>query len=212
MHLAARAPIDMPANASPCWGRGRPTEDRFAAAGVKFRQARPPGQLQVDARHSWAPATSSLTSRGTLKRSTCWLVYDGVRYINTSLEVGSIGDIENKSPYERSLYSRQMRVRLLNRLNSHSKPSPTAIMDHGANPARQPFTSRRWHIATTLLEQGGPMAWCRQEGARSGRRRREPGRGRCRFSQAGARSSTSRSVTRRCRAERDERVREHMVD
>ena len=91
-----------------------------------------------------------------------WCGEHNVRYLNTSLEEWDpYGDIENKSPYERSLYSRQMRIRLLKaRLNSRGKPSPTAIIDHGANPGLvSHFTKRALlEIATTMLESGLPAA------------------------------------------------------
>ncbi len=55
-----------------------------------------------------------------------WCGEHDVHYINTSLEEWDpYGDIENKSPYERSLYSRQMRIRLLkDRLNSRRQAKP----------------------------------------------------------------------------------------
>jgi homospermidine synthase len=143
----------------------RPKIEDSLKAGVNFKRDRltqenyasmlgalvGPGDIIIDL--SWNVETFDLLA---------WCAEHGVRYINTSLEEWDpYGDIENKSPYERSLYSRQMRVRLLkNRLNSQSKPSPTAIMDHGANPGLvSHFTKRALlDIATTLVEQGGPMA------------------------------------------------------
>ena len=91
-----------------------------------------------------------------------WCGEHDVRYLNTSLEEWDpYGDIENKSPYERSLYSRQMRIRMLKaRLNSRDEPSPTAIIDHGANPGLvSHFTKRALlEIATTMIEEGLPAA------------------------------------------------------
>ena len=91
-----------------------------------------------------------------------WCAAHGVNYINTSLEEWDpYGDIQNKSPYERSLYSRQMRVRLLrDRLNSGANRPPTAIIDHGANPGLvSHFTKRALlEIATTMIEKGLPAA------------------------------------------------------
>ena len=110
-----------------------------------------PGDLIVDL--SWNVETLDLLA---------WCGEHDVRYVNTSLEEWDpYGDIENKSPYERSLYSRQMRVRLLkNRLNSRSTPSPTAIIDHGANPGLvSHFTKRALlEIAAGMLERGLPVA------------------------------------------------------
>jgi homospermidine synthase len=133
-------------------------------AGVRFRQSRltrqnytsmlgelvGPGDIIIDL--SWNVETFDLLA---------WCGEHDVRYLNTSLEEWDpYGDIENKSPYERSLYSRQMRIRLLkNQLNSQSKPSPTAIIDHGANPGLvSHFTKRALlEIATTILEERRPM-------------------------------------------------------
>jgi homospermidine synthase len=129
-------------------------------AGVVFKQARltqqnyasvlaelvRPGDMIVDL--SWNVETLDMLT---------WCGEHDVRYINTSVEEWDpYGDIENKSPYERSLYSRQMRIRLLkNRLNGRSKPSPTAIIDHGANPGLvSHFTKRALlEIATTMIEK-----------------------------------------------------------
>jgi homospermidine synthase len=130
-------------------------------AGVVFQQARltrdnypsllgervGPGDVIVDL--SWNVETYDLLA---------WCGEHDVRYLNTSLEEWDpYGDIENKSPYERSLYSRQMRIRVLkNRLKSRTVPSPTAIMDHGANPGLvSHFTKRALlEIASTMLEKG----------------------------------------------------------
>jgi homospermidine synthase len=162
-----RRHIDMPANRITVldFEDVRPKIEDSLQAGVNFKRDRltqenyasmlgalvGPGDIIIDL--SWNVETFDLLA---------WCAEHGVRYINTSLEEWDpYGDIENKSPYERSLYSRQMRVRLLkNRLNSQSKPSPTAIMDHGANPGLvSHFTKRALlDIATTLVEQGGPMA------------------------------------------------------
>jgi homospermidine synthase len=134
-------------------------------AGVGFKQSRltqqnyasmlgalvGPGDIIIDL--SWNVETFDLLA---------WCGEHDVRYINTSLEEWDpYGDIENKSPYERSLYSRQMRIRLLkDQLNSQSKRSPTAIIDHGANPGLvSHFTKRALlEIATTMLEERRPMA------------------------------------------------------
>ena len=110
-----------------------------------------PGDIIVDL--SWNVETLDLLA---------WCGEHDVRYLNTSLEEWDpYGDIENKSPYERSLYSRQMRIRLLKgRLNSRSTSSSTAIIDHGANPGLvSHFTKRALlEIATTMLERGKPAA------------------------------------------------------
>jgi homospermidine synthase len=90
-----------------------------------------------------------------------WCAEHDVRYVNTSLEEWDpYGDIENKSPYERSLYSRQMRVRVLKSRLAARGNSPTAIMDHGANPGLvSHFTKRALlEIAAGMLEERMPAA------------------------------------------------------
>ena len=134
-------------------------------AGVAFKRARltqdnyasmlgglvGPGDAIVDL--SWNVETFDMLE---------WCAANGVNYINTSLEEWDpYGDIQNKSPYERSLYSRQMRVRLLrDRLNAGAKLPATAIIDHGANPGLvSHFTKRALlEIATTMIEKGLPAA------------------------------------------------------
>jgi homospermidine synthase len=134
-------------------------------AGVVFKQARltqdnyasslgelvGPGDIIVDL--SWNVETLDMLG---------WCGEHDVRYLNTSLEEWDpYGDIENKSPYERSLYSRQMRIRQLKgRLNSRDRPSPTAVIDHGANPGLvSHFTKRALlEIAATMLKEGLPAA------------------------------------------------------
>jgi homospermidine synthase len=143
----------------------RPGIEDSLHAGVVFRQTRltqdnyrstlselvGPGDILVDL--SWNVETFDLLA---------WCGEHDVRYLNTSLEEWDpYGDIENKSPYDRSLYSRQMRIRLLKeQLNSRGNPSSTAIIDHGANPGLvSHFTKRALlEIATTMLEGGRPAA------------------------------------------------------
>jgi homospermidine synthase len=143
----------------------RPRIQESLQAGVRFRQARltqdnyatvlgelvGPGDIIIDL--SWNVETFDLLA---------WCGEHDVCYLNTSLEEWDpYGDIENKSPYERSLYSRQMRIRLLKqRLNSRGTPSPTAIMDHGANPGLvNHFTKRALlEIGAAMVEKGLPAA------------------------------------------------------
>jgi homospermidine synthase len=117
-----------------------------------------PGDIIIDL--SWNVETFDLLA---------WCADHDVRYINTSLEEWDpYGDIANKSPYERSLYSRQMRIRgLKDRLKSRSKPTATAIMDHGANPGLvSHFTKRALvEIGATMLEKGLPAATGVNKGA-----------------------------------------------
>ncbi len=61
-----------------------------------------------------------------------WCHDHDVLYINTSLEVwDSHGEMQTKTPFEKSLYWRQMKLRDFSR---DWKDAPTAIIDHGANP------------------------------------------------------------------------------
>jgi homospermidine synthase len=162
-----RRHVDMPANriAVLDFEDVRPGIEDSLQAGVVFKQTRltqdnyrstlselvGPGDILVDL--SWNVETFDLLA---------WCGEHDVRYLNTSLEEWDpYGDIENKSPYERSLYSRQMRIRLLKeQLNSRGNPSSTAIIDHGANPGLvSHFTKRALlEIATTMLECGRPAA------------------------------------------------------
>src|SRR5580692_10610185 len=162
-----RRHVDMPANriAVLDFEDVRAGIEDSLQAGVVFRQTRltqdnyrstlselvGPGDILVDL--SWNVETFDLLA---------WCGEHDVRYLNTSLEEWDpYGDIENKSPYDRSLYSRQMRIRLLKeQLNSRGNPSSTAIIDHGANPGLvSHFTKRALlEIATTMLERGRPAA------------------------------------------------------
>jgi len=61
-----------------------------------------------------------------------WCQDHHVLYLNTSVEVwDSVGGIFNQSPFQKSLYWRQMQLRQLSR---NGKNSTTAVVDHGANP------------------------------------------------------------------------------
>lgn len=61
-----------------------------------------------------------------------WCHDNDVLYVNTSVEVwDSLGGVFTQTPYEKSLYFRQMELR---RLSRGWKDAPTAVVDHGANP------------------------------------------------------------------------------
>jgi homospermidine synthase len=138
----------------------RPRIEESLQAGVVFKQTR----LTQD---NYASTLRELVGAGDIIIDLSWNVetFDmlawcaehDVRYLNTSLEEWDpYGDIENKSPYERSLYSRQMRIRhLKGRLNSQTRHNPTAVIDHGANPGLvSHFTKRALlEIAATMLEE-----------------------------------------------------------
>ncbi len=141
----------------------RPTIEDALQAGVLFKQARV-------TRENYASMLGGLVTAGDMIIDLSWnvethdlLAWCGehdVRYLNTSLEEWDpYGDIEKKSPYDRSLYSRQMRIRQLkHRLNSGGAPRPTAIMDHGANPGLvSHFTKRALlEIARGMGDRGLP--------------------------------------------------------
>lgn len=62
-----------------------------------------------------------------------WCHDNNVRYVNTSVEVWDpYENAESKTPQERTLYARQMRLRAM--LKTWNKKGATAILDHGANP------------------------------------------------------------------------------
>ena len=80
-----------------------------------------PGGLLIDL--AWNLDTCALIK---------WCHEHEVLFVNTSLEVwNSIGEIESKGPVEKSLYSRQMRLR---EMTKGWDDGATAVIDHGANP------------------------------------------------------------------------------
>jgi len=80
-----------------------------------------PGGLLIDL--AWNLDTCALIK---------WCHKHEVLYVNTSLEVwDSIGEIESKGPVEKSLYTRQMRLR---EMTKGWDGGATAVIDHGANP------------------------------------------------------------------------------
>jgi homospermidine synthase len=83
-----------------------------------------------------------------------WCHENEVRYINSSVELWDpCNNIEFKSPYERSLYFRQMGLRKLKiELESKNNSNPTIIVDHGANPGLVSHFTKR-----ALLEIGSEM-------------------------------------------------------
>lgn len=62
-----------------------------------------------------------------------WCHDHGVLYINTSVELWDpYAGAKNKHPTERTLYWRHMRIREMTA--KWSRPGPTAVLEHGANP------------------------------------------------------------------------------
>src|SRR5579862_6274887 len=143
-----RSKIEESLQAGVVFKQGRLTQENYASMLGELVGA---GDIILDL--SWNVETLDMLA---------WCGEHDIRYLNTSLEEWDpYGDIENKSPYERSLYSRQMRIRLLKgQLNSRGNRRSTAIIDHGANPGLvSHFTKRALlEIATTMLECGRPAA------------------------------------------------------
>ena len=151
-----------------------------------------------------------------------WCGEHDVRYLNTSLEEWDpYGDIENKSPYERSLYSRQMRVRLLkDRLNSRAQ----AESDRHHRSRRKPRPREPLHEASAARNRHddareGPAGGNRRQqgGVREADRRgRGPGRRVVCPTQPGHRNQGDPHLRARhagvLAAEGRQRIREHVVD
>ncbi len=109
--------------------------EEWTRKGIKLRQTRigienldsvlsehlSPGGLLIDL--AWNIDTCDLIK---------WCHEHEVLFVNTSVEVwDSLAEIETKSPVEKSLYSRQMRLR---EMTKGWEDGPTAVIDHGANP------------------------------------------------------------------------------
>jgi homospermidine synthase len=143
-----RSKIDESVRAGVALKRQRLTEENYQ---TMLPELVGPGDVIVDL--SWNVETLDMLR---------WCGEHDVRFINTSVEEWDpYSDIENKSPYERSLYSRQMRIRLLKaELASEGRPRATAIIDHGANPGLvNHFTKRALlEIAGQMVERGIPAA------------------------------------------------------
>ena len=83
-----------------------------------------------------------------------WCHDHGVLYINTSVELWDpYAGNRCKHPTERTLYRRHMQVRAL--VGGWSRPGPTAVIEHGANPGLiSHFTKRGLlDIAKRVLEE-----------------------------------------------------------
>ncbi len=82
-----------------------------------------------------------------------WCHDHKVLYVNTSVEQwDSVGEIFTKTPYEKSLYFRQMALR---EMSKDWKDATTAVVDHGANPGLiSHFTKRGLlDIAERVLDE-----------------------------------------------------------
>ena len=184
-------------------------------AGVLFKQARltqdnyesmlgelvGPGDIIVDL--SWNVETFDmlqLVRRASMSATSTRRSRSGIRTATS----------RTSRPYERSLYSRQMRIRLLkDRLNSRRQAEPDG--DHRSRreprprqPLHQASAARNRHDDDRKRAAGGHRR--RQRGVReAGRRRREPGRRIVAPDSArppAPRSSISPSATPRCPRDR----------
>ena len=108
---------------------------KFTGQGINFVRER-------ITRDNLGSVLSQYVSRGGLLIDLAWNIgcNDIVRwchehdvlYVNTSVEVwDSAGEMTTKSPFEKSLYWRQLQLRALTK---DWKDAPTAVVDHGANP------------------------------------------------------------------------------
>ena len=138
-----RAKIEEPLKAGVNFVQSRITPENYKTEFAKYLKA---GDMFIDL--SWNVETFDVLA---------WCGENGVRYVNTSVEEWDpYADVENQSPYVRSLYIRQMRIRKLKaRLNAKGN-APTAIIDHGANPGIvSHFTKRALlEIAEGMLKKG----------------------------------------------------------
>lgn len=82
-----------------------------------------------------------------------WCHDNGVLYINTATELWDPYDT-SVPPNQRTLYVRHMMVRKLR--ESWSKPGPTAVIEHGANPGLVSHWTKKalTDISRTLLDTG----------------------------------------------------------
>ncbi len=84
-----------------------------------------------------------------------WCHENGVRYINTSVEVWDpYENAENKTPQERTLYHRHMNIRRMKK--TWKEKGPTIIIEHGANPGLVSHFAKKalTDIAHTLISEG----------------------------------------------------------
>jgi homospermidine synthase len=143
-----RAKIADSLQAGVVFNRARLTQENYQ---TMLAELVGPGDVIVDL--SWNVETLEMLR---------WCGEHDVRFINTSVEEWDpYGGAADKSPYERSLYSRQMRIRLLKaELAARGTPIATMIMDHGANPGLvSHFTKRALlEIAGEMVKRGLPAA------------------------------------------------------
>jgi homospermidine synthase len=122
------------------WVRMRITPDNMAAKLTKYLNT---GDLLIDL--AWNIDCCELLQ---------WCHDRGVLYVNTSVEVWDpYAGAPNKHPTERTLYWRHMNIRRLTA--GWSKPGPTAVLEHGANPGLISHWTKQGllDIAERLIEE-----------------------------------------------------------
>ncbi len=84
-----------------------------------------------------------------------WCHDAGVLYVNTSVELWDpYGEAPDQPPPARTLYVRHMALR--QRARRWSRPGPTAVVEHGANPGLvSHWTKRALHDLATAMLAGG---------------------------------------------------------
>ena len=130
--------------------------DRGAASGRRRLQTGAPDAGQLSAvlgelvgawRHHRRPVVERRDAR-----NAAWCGEHDVRFVNTSLEEWDpYGDIANKSPYDRSLYSRQMRVR---KLKSRAELARERESDRDPRSRRQSRPGQPLHEAGAARDCG----------------------------------------------------------
>ena len=108
---------------------------KWTSRGIEFRQQRiTPENIDSILSEHLAPGGLLLDLAWNIDANTIikWCHDHDVLYVNTSLEVwDSVAEIGSKSPVEKSLYCRQMRLK---EMAWKWQDGATAIIDHGANP------------------------------------------------------------------------------
>lgn len=109
--------------------------EKFVKKGVKFFRERitPKNIKSILSKHlSSGDLLIDLAWNIDCNEIIDWCHNNNVLYINASVEIwDSLSGIHKQSPFEKSLYYRQMRLR---EMSKDWNGSATAVIDHGANP------------------------------------------------------------------------------